>query len=219
MNISSTEENYLKSIFHLCEENNESVTSTNVLAKDLSIRPASVSAMLKKLKEKKLIDYERYGNVQLTKIGNEIAVNIIRKHRLWEVFLVETLGFSWDEVHEVAEQLEHIKSKKLIDKLDAFLLYPKQDPHGDPIPSATGSLEKVRRRKLSDTKAGNKYEVTAVRDDSSDFLQFLIQQNIGLGTKIEVISIHKEDSALLLQLKNGKRITLSHNAAKNIQVV
>ena len=116
MKTSSTEENYLKSIFHLSEENKKEATSTNVLAHDLGIKPASVSAMLKKLKAKSLINYEPYGDVQLTDLGKKIAIGIIRKHRLWEVFLVETLGFTWDEVHEVAEQLEHIKSQKLIDK-------------------------------------------------------------------------------------------------------
>jgi len=219
MKISSTEENYLKAIFHLCEESQKNVTSTNTLAADLDIRPASVSAMLKKLKEKKLINYEKYGDVKLATLGKEIAVGIIRKHRLWEVFLVDTLGFTWDEVHEVAEQLEHIKSTKLIDKLDAFLLYPKLDPHGDPIPSAKGEIKKINRIRLNEACAGEKYEIVGVSDTSSQLLQFLIKQNIGLGTKIEVIHIHELDASALVQLSNGKRITITLEAAKSIQVI
>lgn len=219
MKISSTEENYLKAIFHLCEENKTDCTSTNVLAKELSIKPASVSAMLKKLTTKDYINYKPYSDVVLTDKGRKIAVRVIRKHRLWEVFLVESLGFSWDEVHEVAEQLEHIKSEKLIDKLDAFLRYPKTDPHGDPIPTPTGKLTKIKKQKLNEAKPNMKYEVVAVSDSSSEFLQFLIQQNIGLGTKIELISQNKTDNSLLVQLTTGKRITLAENAASNIQVI
>lgn len=219
MQISSTEENYLKEIFHLCEESQKSATSTNVLAGKLGIKPASVTAMLKKLRDKELINYQRYGDVSLTILGNEIAIGIIRKHRLWEVFLVETLGFTWDEVHEVAEQLEHINSKKLIDKLDAFLLYPKVDPHGDPIPSATGELKQTRKRKLSDAKIGKTYQIVAVSDNSSEFLQFLFQKNIGLGTQIEAIQKHAQDQTILIELSSGKRITFAIALAKNIHVV
>lgn len=219
MKTSSTEENYLKAIFHLCEENKSDCTSTNVLAKELKIKPASVSAMLKKLTAKEYINYQPYGDIVLTKSGQEIAVRVIRKHRLWEVFLVESLGFTWDEVHEVAEQLEHIKSEKLIDKLDAFLRYPKTDPHGDPIPSPTGKLIKIQKRKLSEAPAGKQYEIIAVSDSSSEFLQFLIQQNIGLGSKIELLDKHETDESLLVQLSSGKRITLTQSAANHIQVI
>lgn len=143
--LSYTEENYLKGIFKLTiEMADKTEAGTNEIASHLGIKPASANDMLKKLKEKKLIKYERYGKSSLTKEGKKLAIEIVRKHRLWESFLFEKLAFNWDEVHEVAEQLEHIQSKKLIDKLDQFLNYPSTDPHGDPIPNAKGEWPEIK---------------------------------------------------------------------------
>src|SRR3954471_19141026 len=138
MKYSVSKENYLKAIFHL-QQDNQSV-STNALAESLQTRPASVTDMLKKLKEQRLLQYEKYKGVKLTHEGRKVAILIIRKHRLWEYFLVEKLGFGWEEVHEIAEELEHISSKKLIDRLDEYLNFPQTDPHGDPIPDIDGKI-------------------------------------------------------------------------------
>lgn len=219
MQISNTEENYLKAIFHLSESTKDKNTSTNILADKLGIKPASVTSMLKKLKAKELIYYEPYAKIVLSQLGSTKAIEIIRKHRLWEVFLVNTLGFSWDEVHEVAEQLEHIQSPKLINKLDAFLLYPTTDPHGDPIPNANGTMHSVHKENLSNVPINLQYEVVSVDDNSSEFLQFLISNGIGLSTYFKLIHRHDFDQSILIELTNNKRLTLSKSAASHIQVV
>lgn len=216
---SQAEENYLKAIYHLSQSEPVGSTSTNILADKLSIRPASVTSMLKKLKAKNLIHYEPYGKVVLTIQGQNLAIEVVRKHRLWEVFLVETLGFTWDEVHEVAEQLEHIQSKKLIEKLDAFLLHPKKDPHGDPIPKADGSINQIEKKNLQDAEAGKEYEVISVSDTSSAFLQYLIEHNIGLGCILKLIRKHSFDDSLLIELTSGQQLTLSKEAAAHLQVI
>lgn len=158
---SQSEENYLKAIFHLQLELKGGVSTSN-LAESLDTRAASVTEMIKRLASKDLVTYERYYGVQLTKLGKKQALVIVRKHRLWESFLVERLNFDWDEVHDIAEQLEHIKSEKLVEELDRFLERPKFDPHGDPIPDMEGNLPKVKRRKLSELKEGKKDFVKAL---------------------------------------------------------
>ncbi len=219
MQISNTEENYLKAIYHLSEDAQDKNTSTNILAEKLGIKPASVTSMLKKLKTKALINYEPYAKIELTQLGSTKAIEIIRKHRLWEVFLVNTLGFSWDEVHEVAEQLEHIQSPKLINKLDAFLLYPTTDPHGDPIPDAKGEIHSINKENLSEVETTEHYQVVSVNDNSSEFLQFLISSGIGLSTTFKLVHRHDFDQSILIELNNNKRLTLSKSAASHIQVV
>lgn len=215
MTLSYTEENYLKSIYHLGNNSSREETSTNSIADFLSIKPATVTAMLKRLREKELISYERYGKVKLTEYGTNRALQIIRKHRLWEVFLVEKLNFKWDEVHEVAEQLEHIKSEKLINKLDQFLEFPSHDPHGDPIPDHEGMIQQIPRITLSKAMPGKVYKVIAVNDSSSEFLAYLMQLQITLSSSVRVIKRIEFDQSLEITV-NQKDIIISEKIANNI---
>ena len=217
MELSSTEENYIKAIFHLGEDGDESI-STNEIAKTVNATAASVTDMIKKLKQKKLITYEKYHGVRLTREGEKIAKGVVRKHRLWEVFLVEKLGYSWDKIHDIAEQLEHIHSAELIDKLDKFLGFPKVDPHGDPIPDASGNIQQLRQVLLSKMKKGEKGKVVGVKDSSSKFLQYLDAQQIHLGSEIEVTDIIEFDGSLSILLDKKKKATISKMAAQNIFV-
>lgn len=214
--MTQTEENYLKRIYHISKRGESSV-STNALAEAMETKASSATDMIKKLSEKDLVNYVKYKGVSLTENGLSIAKNIIRKHRLWEVFLVEKLNFSWDEVHEVAEQLEHIKSEKLTDELDAFLKFPKQDPHGDPIPDKNGKLSTIDKILLSHADKNTTYKCVGVEDTSSEFLKYLDFHSIALGSIIEIK--HKEpfDDSLHIQLEN-KEMTISNHVAKNIFV-
>ena len=185
--LSKNEEDYLKAIFHLTIDSNEDKVGANKLAEYLNLSPASVNSMVKKLKAKKMVNYERYGKMELSEVGQLAALSLIRKHRLWEVFLVEKLNFTWDEVHEVAEHLEHIKSEKLVNELDAFLEFPTHDPHGDPIPDKDGKFNKIEKTALSHATVGMVYKCIGVEDSSTNFLQYLDSNSIGLGTTIEII--------------------------------
>lgn len=215
MDFSSTEENYIKSIFHLSEDGDENI-STNDIARSVNATAASVTDMLKKLKQKKIITYEKYQGVRLTKEGEKIAKSVVRKHRLWEVFLVEKLGYSWDKIHDIAEQLEHIRSEEMIDKLDKFLGFPKFDPHGDPIPDASGNIKQLNQILLSKMKVGDKGKVVGVKDSSAKLLQHLDALEIHLGTAIEISEVVEFDNSFVVQLGKKKKITLSKLAAQNI---
>ncbi len=215
--VSFTEENYLKAIFHLSEQENGKLVSTNDLAEIMQTRAASVTDMLKKLSEKKYIHYKKYQGVALTAEGNSIALKIIRKHRLWEVFLVEKLGFKWDEIHDLAEQLEHIKSQKLTDRLDTFLGHPEFDPHGDPIPNAEGVMPTIRAVKLSEVETGQNFTIMGVSEDSSTFLQHLDRLGLKLGLELKLADISDFDQSLELELDNGQSIRVSSEVARNIQ--
>ncbi|MFL9844143.1 metal-dependent transcriptional regulator [Flavobacterium rhizosphaerae] len=211
-----SEENYLKVIYHLSTNPTKGIT-TNAIAGVMESKPSSVTDMIQKLAEKGLVSYKKYQGVTLTEKGRYTALMIVRKHRLWEVFLVETLGFTWDEVHDVAEQLEHIKSEKLTDKLEEFLEFPTEDPHGDPIPDRKGILPKKEKKLLSDISTGKKVICVGVKDSSSSFLQYLDKQQIALGSSIDVLG--KEDFDLSLNLEvNGKTVTVSHKIASNLFV-
>ncbi len=216
MMFSQSEENYIKAIYHLGVEVTKGI-STNAIAKRLETKASSVTDMIKKLSEKEVVVYKKYQGVTLTDFGKKTAANIIRKHRLWEVFLVEELNFSWDEVHEVAEQLEHIKSPKLIDELDAFLGYPKRDPHGDPIPDKDGNLPQIQKSLLATLQKNEKGVCVGVNDTSSEFLRFLDKQEIGLGQDIEVLDKEPFDDSFLVKI-NGKEITISNKVANNIYI-
>ncbi|MBL7765294.1 MAG: metal-dependent transcriptional regulator [Chitinophagaceae bacterium] len=216
MTTSYTAENYLKAIYHLGIESGSGNTSTNSIAEYMLIKPATVTAMLKKLKEKKFISYEKYGKVSLTKKGLEIALYIVRKHRLWEVFLVEKLHFTWDEIHVVAEQLEHIQSTKLIDQLDAYLGFPELDPHGDPIPDQKGVLKQIPNTTLHQASEGKEYQVVAVKDTSTEFLQYLMQLQITLSTRIKVVRRIQFDQSLLITVNGGKEINVSEKFSHHI---
>lgn len=196
-----SEENYLKAICTL-QGDSDKMISTNKLAKKMQTKASSVSDMAKRLSEKQLVSYIKYQGVKLTSNGKKIAYNIIRKHRLWESFLVNTLHFSWNEVHEVAEQLEHIKSDLLINKLDQFLGYPSQDPHGSPIPNKDGEVTKMNRNLLSKIKVGATVTFSGIKDSSSDFLNYLDTNKLSLGDTIEIISIENFDNSMWIKTKH-----------------
>ena len=211
-----SEENYLKAIFHLETISGKGI-STNSIARKLNTKASSVTDMVKKLAEKKVLVYKKYQGVSLTNLGRKTAAGVIRKHRLWEVFLVEKLNFSWDEVHDVAEQLEHIKSPKLINELDAFLGFPKTDPHGDPIPDQDGNFHKIEKRLLSTLQEKESGLCVGVNDSSSDFLKYLDKHDISLGKQIEVISVEPFDGSLIIRVE-GKRISISNKISNNIYI-
>jgi len=214
--ISKAVENYLKAIFSLSEDGNDNV-STNSIAKKLNTKASSVTDMLKKLTLNKLVNHEKYKGVSLTTKGKKLATNIVRKHRLWETFLVEKLYFNWDEVHDVAEQLEHIKSDKLVTLLDEFLGNPKFDPHGDPIPDEFGKFPTSNSTPLSNLKEGDKGIVMGVSQDDSTFLKFLDKIDIKLGNLILVKDIIEFDSSVEIQI-NNKESHISLEVARNILV-
>ncbi|RDY60283.1 metal-dependent transcriptional regulator [Flagellimonas nanhaiensis] len=211
-----SEENYLKTIFHLGGGNATSI-STNAIAEQMETKPSSVTDMAKKLSEKGLVNYKKYQGVSLTDEGKKTALSIIRKHRLWEVFLVEKLDFTWDEVHEVAEQLEHIKSEKLIDKLDELLNYPKYDPHGDPIPSKDGKFMERDKQLLSELPLNSEGVCVGVKDSSAPFLKFLDKNKIALGNTIEVLEKEDFDQSLRIRMED-RELRISHQIASNLYV-
>jgi DtxR family Mn-dependent transcriptional regulator len=216
--LSFTEENYLKALFKIPFESGTNEAGTNELAMFLVVKPATVNDMLKKLKEKELVDYEKYGKIKLTTEGRKIALEIIRKHRLWETFLYQKLEFSWDEVHEVAEQLEHIQSTKLIDKLDKFLDFPEYDPHGDPIPNKKGDIKVHYKKTLAEISVGKSCKMVAVKDNSSTFLQYVVKVGLGINNKIKVLSIQDYDLMMVIET-NGQQLSVSQKFAENIFVV
>lgn len=217
MAISFTEENYLKVIHRLSEATSEDI-STNAVAELMQTKAASVTDMLRKLAEKGWVNYQKYQGVRLSAEGEKIALSIVRKHRLWEVFLVDKMGFNWDEVHEIAEQLEHIESDQLIHKLDEYLGFPKTDPHGDPIPNKDGILPELAYSHLSDIKATKTCKLMGVAQDSAVFLQLLTKLNLNLGAKLDIQEINEFDRSIFVSINDATPIFISHEVAKNILV-
>jgi len=215
-NFSVAEENYIKSIYHLQQLANE--VSTNALAHHLNTAAASVTDMLKKLQAKNLLIYNPYKGFKLSKEGNKAALMIIRRHRLWEFFLVDKLQFSWEEVHEVAEELEHVRSVKLIDRLETFLNYPKFDPHGDPIPDSNGKISEVVQLPLSQLPLHKQAVITSVQDQSSELLSFLSSQNIIIGITLEIKRRLPFDNSVEIKFKNRQTINISEQVANAIHV-
>jgi len=211
-----SEENYLKVIYHLSHNANKGI-STNAIANVMESKPSSVTDMVQKLADKELVEYIKYQGVTLTEKGMFMALMIVRKHRLWEVFLVEKLDFSWDEVHDVAEQLEHIKSEKLTNKLDEFLGFPTEDPHGDPIPDKDGRIASIDKKLLSEIGINKKVICVGVKDSSPPFLQYLDKQQIALGSSIEVVAKEDFDHSLSLRV-DGKEVAVSNKIASNLFV-
>ena len=214
---SLSEENYLKAIFHL-EKKTNAVVSTNSLAEEMESKASSVTDMLKKMADKDLVIYKKYKGVRLSKLGKETAIQIIRKHRLWEVFLVEKLNFSWDEVHDVAEQLEHIKSKKLIAELDQFLGCPKLDPHGDPIPDENGNFSVLQKTILKNLERGEIGVFIGVKNSSTEFLQYLDKNKIALGEKIKVVEKEAFDGSMQICLENNELVNISEQVTENLYI-
>jgi len=215
---SLAEENYLKAIYKLHEKNGTMV-STSALAESLQINAASVTDFIKKMAAKKLISYQKSKGVSLTEQGRLIALTTIRKHRLWEVWLVNNLGFKWDEVHEIAEQLEHVISDELIENLDKHLGYPKADPHGDLIPDAKGRFIKNSSKPLLDCVKGDKVKFTGVAEHSNSFLQYLTKSNIRLGDELLVEAIEEYDHSFQVKINRKDRKLLSKEVVKNLLVV
>ncbi|TCD08230.1 metal-dependent transcriptional regulator [Pedobacter frigidisoli] len=212
---SFTEENYLKIIYHLAELTNN--VQTNSIAEKMQTKPASVTDMIKKLADKGFVDYIKYQGVTLTEKGRNAAIDIVRKHRLWEVFLVNKLNFKWDEVHDVAEELEHIKSVDLIERLDEFLGFPKSDPHGDPIPDKNGRFAKNHFTKLIELKIGDSGTITGVSQHSSAFLKHLEKLGLTLGKQIQINDVTDFDGSVEI-LVADKQINISREVAKHILI-
>lgn len=216
MNLTIAEEDYIKGIYHLQQEN--SVVTTNLLANELQTKPASVTDMMLKLQSKNLIDYERYKGFKLNINGNKVALNIIRRHRLWEYFLVNKLGFAWDEVHPIAEELEHVSSTTLIDKLDKYLEHPQIDPHGDPIPDEKGKIIEIKQISLFDIEEGKMVTVSSVSNQTPEMLELLRHYKIGIGTALKITKRFEFDGSLELTISKKNTCIISGLVAKNIFV-
>ncbi|MBK7681659.1 MAG: metal-dependent transcriptional regulator [Bacteroidia bacterium] len=214
---SLTEENYLKAIYRI-SLNKKLKISPTAIADEMGVSAASVIDMIKKLSEKKLISYDKVKGAKLLERGQKEAVAIIRNHRLWEVFLLEKLNYSWDEIHDIAEQLEHVKHPELADRLDAFLGHPEYDPHGDPIPKSNGDIPTTVKTLLSEIEIGKSCRVVAVKDTSSVFLQYLVQLSVNIGTKIKVLDIVPFDNSMLLQIGKEIKTTVSKRFAESLLV-
>ncbi len=217
MTISTAEENYLKAIFKLAEKDGKAVL-TNSIASAMNTAAASVTDMLKRLSDKQLIKYEKYRGVALTKEGRHVATVLIRKHRLWEVFLVEKLGFAWDEVHDLAEQLEHVQGELLVERLDTFLGHPRFDPHGDPIPDAEGRWTYRQQVRLAVLQPGQRGIVTGVDDHATPFLQYLDQIGLALGVEVLLTARTDYDQSVQVRIGENAEVTLSDKVAQNLFV-
>ncbi|ANI90164.1 iron-dependent repressor [Arachidicoccus ginsenosidimutans] len=216
--LSLTEENYLKTIYALSQQEKGKIPNLSI-AEMLSINPATVTEMLKKLQDKKLIEYNRIDGASLSATGNKIALKVIRKHRLWETFLVKKLDFSWDEVHEIAEQLEHIQSEKLISELDRFLDFPKYDPHGDPIPDKDGNLPVDTTFPLAESRKPGAFQLIGVANHSPAFLQYLDKIKLEINDTIEVKDIQEFDKSMTVKINQRRQsLMLSNEVTKNLLV-
>lgn len=214
---SHTVENYLKAIYKISEKENKTA-STSAISKEMSTSAASVTDMLKRLAEKEMINYEKYKGVTLTKSGNKIATNLIRKHRLWEVFLVEKLNFRWNQVHDIAEELEHINSDQLIERLDEFLDHPKFDPHGDPIPNKDGKITLRRQTPLSLMSIKQAGHLVGVQEHSTPFLDYLDSLGIGLGTHIYIKEKFQFDQSIKILINDSTEVTVTAKVAQNLNI-
>lgn len=217
IDLTKSEEDYLKALFQLIIDSGNEKVGNNQLAEYLDLSPASVNNMVKKLKAKKLLKSERYAKLELTEEGKQIAVGLIRKHRLWETFLSKYLNFSWDEVHDVAEQLEHIKSAKLISELDRFMDFPKKDPHGDIIPNADGDFKSIEKKTLSSLAEGTSCKLVAVNDGSVEFLKYVSEIGLALSSQIEVIEKRSFDNSVKIKFDDAVE-TVSKKFADNVFV-
>jgi len=216
VNFSNSEENYLKTIFHL--QLDYGTVTTNLLAEKLNARPSSITDMMKKLSAKNLVIYKPYYGFHLNSEGKKVALSIIRRHRLWEYFLSQKLKFGWDEVHVIAEELEHVSSNKLIEKLDAFLDFPQIDPHGDPIPDSKGKIRTANKLTLNQLPLNQPARVTRVNNQSTEILELLQMKSISIGSEVEVKKHFVFDGSLTIKIKPNKTETISEQLAKNIFV-
>lgn len=213
--ISATEENYLKAIFKIAEKEKKTA-GTNAISKHMKTSAASVTDMIKRLSEKNLVNYAKYRGVSLTSEGNRIATNLIRKHRLWEVFLVDKLNFQWEQVHDMAEELEHINSDELVNRLDDFLGNPKFDPHGDPIPSTDGKFTLRSQIPLSNMKINSVGTLIGVKHHDQDFLEYLNSLSVKLGTSLKVVEKNNYDHAMRVLIDSEREAVLSEKVTQNL---
>jgi len=218
MVLTSVEENYLKYMFQLSETTENGIVKTNDLAYKLNHSAATVTDMLKKLYAKKLVVYKKYYGASLSKSGLHIAIRVLRKHRLWETFLVKNLKFTWDKIHDIAEQLEHIQSDELVDRMDEYLGYPKFDPHGDPIPDKHGNISLPNVICLADAKLKKQYVLANVNDDSATFLKYLNKIQLQLNDKIKIIDKEEFDDTIQIIINDKKQLIISRDAALNMFV-
>ncbi|MBL7703360.1 MAG: metal-dependent transcriptional regulator [Ferruginibacter sp.] len=216
MVFTTSEENYIKSIFHLQQETG--LVNTNSLAAEMHTRPASVTDMLKKLKSKKLLQYEKYKGFKLNEAGKKAALDIVRKHRLWEFFLVEKLKFDWDKVHPIAEELEHISGDELIQRLDDFLGNPSFDPHGDPIPDKNGKVPVIKQQSLSEIPFKKNVTVSSVSNQTAQMLDMLKHYCIAIGTQLMVLKKFDFDGSLEIKVSKQNACIISEQVAKNVFV-
>ena len=212
--LTKSEENYIKEIYTLEQKHKKDIT-TNLIAEKIDTKASSVTDMLKKLAKKDILIYQKYKGVKLNSKGKKMALSVVRKHRLWETFLYEKLNFSWDEIHEIAEQLEHIHSEKLINQLDAFLNFPKVDPHGEPIPDVNGNFSTIDTVCLSSFKIGETGVFMEVKNGSEKFLKYLSKNNISLGAIIKVVDKEEYDNSIKIEVEN-KQFNISENVIKNL---
>ncbi|MBS1764623.1 MAG: metal-dependent transcriptional regulator [Bacteroidetes bacterium] len=215
--LSLTEENYIKVIYELSVNNNANILTSDI-ANAVNIRSASATDMLGKLADKKLIDYEKYYGVRLTEKGKSAALNIVRKHRLWEVFLTEKLGFGWDEVHDMAEELEHATSDELSNRLEHFLGHPKTDPHGEPIPNRKGELEKIKLLPLNSIRPSIEVELKRISDETPSFLQYLQKNNLVPGVNINVRNTNDFDESMDIVINGKSHLHISKQASAHLWV-
>lgn len=215
--LSQAEENYLKAIYKISSEEGVPV-SNNSISVEMSTSAASVTDMINRLSQKELVHYQKRKGVRLTEAGATTATHLVRKHRLWETFLVEKLNFTWDEVHELAEQLEHIKSRELINRLDEFLDFPKYDPHGDPIPDENGLMAERQQVLLSQLPVGQKAVVVGVKDHSTPFLQYLERTGLLLGAELMVHERFAYDNSLQLEVANQQKLLVSQKVGQHLFV-
>jgi DtxR family transcriptional regulator, Mn-dependent transcriptional regulator len=216
MSFTISEENYIKGIFHLQQETG--LVNTNSLAAEMQTRPASVTDMLKKLKNKKLLQYEKYKGFKLNEAGKKAALDVVRKHRLWEFFLVEKLKFDWDKVHPIAEELEHISSEELVQRLDNFLGNPSFDPHGDPIPDKNGKIPVIKQQSLSEIPFKKNVTVSSVGNQTAQMLDMLRHYHIAIGTQLTVLKKFEFDGSLEIKVSKQNACIISEQVAKNVFV-
>ena len=216
MNFTTSEENYIKSIYHLQQETG--MVNTNSLATEMNTRAASVTDMLKKLKTKKILQYERYKGFKLNETGKKVALGVVRRHRLWEYFLVAKLGFEWDKVHPIAEELEHVSSDELIKRLERFLGNPSFDPHGDPIPDSNGKVPVIKQLNLTALPVNQIVTVSSVSNQSQQMLEMLKHYHIGIGTKLSVVKRFEFDGSLEIKVVKKAACIISEQVAKNVFV-
>lgn len=214
MAYTTTEENYIKAIYHL--EHIHDKVSTTLLSEEMNTRPATVTDMLKKLESKKILHYRKYKGFILTDQGNKTALNVVRKHRLWEFFLVNKLGFEWDKVHSMAEELEHISSSELTTRLDNFLGNPAFDPHGDPIPDNKGKIKIIQQQCLAAVPVKKIVTVSSVKNQSSEMLELLNHFKIGIGTKIKVSKRFDFDGSVEIRIEKSPAMVISNQVALNV---